>query len=160
MNSRFEKYLKSLQSGEADQAVEDVLSELHRSFASLSQDEQKFAELLLHDIQSGNLVIESSKTFRDCITEYQARAKNREVDALADVLDVDKSMLLALMNTNVNQNNLNEYGRFDDLTDTVDFEKAKVYLEQRDKESLPPFRVKIRVSNLLKDFIIQGGFEI
>lgn len=42
MNSRFTKYLKMLQSGEES---EEVLDDLHKSFATLTQEEQKYANL-------------------------------------------------------------------------------------------------------------------
>ena len=42
MNSRFEKYLKVLQSGD-EKAMEATLADLHRSFASLSQEDQRIA---------------------------------------------------------------------------------------------------------------------
>ncbi len=48
MNSNFEKWLKCLEQDDEDLAA--AREELHRSFASLSQDDQRFAELFLHDV--------------------------------------------------------------------------------------------------------------
>lgn len=157
MNSRFDKYLKVLQSGD-EQAKEATLAELHRSFSSLSQEEQKIAEIFLHDIQRGDVQIDAHSTFRDYLADYQAKAKNREIDTLVARLGVDKVKLVALMNTHVTQANLNEFGRFDDLKATVDQQKAKTYFEGLESKDLPLFRVNIRTANLLQDFIIQGGF--
>lgn len=47
MNSRFKKYIKALQAGEE---IAAVLDELHKSFASLTQEEQKYANIFLHDV--------------------------------------------------------------------------------------------------------------
>jgi type I restriction enzyme R subunit len=157
MNSRFDKYLKVLQSGN-EQAKETTLAELHRSFSSLSQEEQKIAEIFLHDIQRGDVQIDAHRTFRDYLADYQAKAKNREVDTLVARLGVNKMKLLALMNTHVTKTNLNEYGRFDDLKATVDQQKAKTYFEGLEGKELPLFRVNIRTAKLLQDFITQGGF--
>ena len=157
MNSRFDKYLKVLQSGD-EQAKEATLAELHRSFSSLSQEEQKIAEIFLHDIQRGDVQIDAHRTFRDYLADYQAKAKNREIDTLVARLGVDKVKIVALMNTHVTQANLNEFGRFDDLKATVDQQKAKTYFEGLESMELPLFRVNIRTANLLQDFIIQGGF--
>ena len=159
MNSRFDKYLKVLQSGN-EQAKETTLAELHRSFSSLSQKEQKIAEIFLHDIQRGDVQIDTHRTFRDYLADYQAKAKNREIDTLVARLGVDKVKLVALMNTHVTEANLNEFGRFDDLKATVDQQKAKTYLkglEGFEGKELPLFRVNIRTAKLLQDFIIQGG---
>lgn len=156
MNSRFDKYLKVLQSGN-EQAKETTLAELHRSFSSLSQEEQKIAEIFLHDIQRGDVQIDAHRTFRDYLADYQAKAKNHQIDTLVTLLDVDKAKLVALMNTHVTEANLNEFGRFDDLKATVDQQKAKTYFEGLEGKELALFRVNIRTAKLLQDFIIQGG---
>ena len=155
MNSRFEKYLKVLQSGN-EEAKENTLAELHRSFSSLSQDEQKIAEIFLHDIQRGDVQIDAHHTFSDYLTDYQAKAKNDQVEALVALLGVDKAKLVALMNTHVTEANLNEFGRFDDLKATVDQQKAKNYFEGLEGTPLPLFRINMRTAKYLQDFIIQG----
>lgn len=160
MNSRFEKYLKVLQTGGDEEARDATLAELHRSFSSLSQEEQRIAEIFLHDIQRGDVQIDSDRTFRDYLTDYQAKAKDHEIEAIVNVLGVDKAKLSALMATTITDANINEYGRFDDLKATIDKLKAKVYFESLEGEKLPPFKVNIKSAQLLRDFIIQGGFEI
>lgn len=159
MNSRFEKFLKVLQSGD-ELAKEATLAELHRSFTSLSQEDQKIAEIFLHDIQRGDVEIDPNRSFRDYLTDYQAKAKNKEVEAIVKYLGIDAGKLTALMNTNTNEANLNDYGRFDELKATIDKQKAKAYFEALEGEAIPPFKVNIKAANLLHDFVIQGGFEI
>ena len=73
---------------------------------------------------------------------------------------LDEAKLRNLMNTNVTELNINEYGRFDELKGTVDKSKAKEYFEKLEGATLPPFKINIRVHNLLQEFIIRGGFEI
>ncbi|MDD3815436.1 MAG: HsdR family type I site-specific deoxyribonuclease [Desulfocapsaceae bacterium] len=156
MNSRFEKYLKTLQGGDAD-TIQKTLSELHRSFASLTQEEQKFADIFLHDIQRGDVVIDSARPFKEYITEYRTQAKNREIDAIVQLLGLDEAKLIALMNTNITEVNINEYGRFIELRATVDQQKAKAYFESVEGQSIPLYKVNIKTANLLKKFIIKGG---
>ncbi len=159
MNSRFQKYLKVLQSG--DQAAkETTLADLHRSFASLSQEEQKLAGIFLHDIQRGEVKIDPDRTFRDYLNDYKTQAKNKEVAAIVKCLGIDEEKLTALINANVTAANLNDYGRFDDLKATIDKDKAKAYFEALAGERLPPHKVNIRASNLLTKFILEGGFEV
>lgn len=156
MNSRFEKYLRVLQSGD-EQARESTLADLHRSFTSLSQEDQKLAEIFLHDIQRGDVQIDANRTFRDYLADYQDKAKNDQVDTLIARLGVDKTKLVALMNTHVTKANLNEFGRFDDLKATVDQQRAKTYFEGPEGKELPLSKVNIRAAKLLEDFILQGG---
>jgi len=116
MNSRFEKFLKILkQDGDDSEEIQKTLDELHKSFATLTQEEQKYAHIFLHDVQSGNLTINIKKTFREYITEYQANAKNSEIHDIAQLLGLDEAKLRLLMNTGITAANLNDYGRFDDL---------------------------------------------
>lgn len=161
MNSRFEKYLKELKQDNIDeQQLQRTLDELHRSFATLTQEEQKYANIFIHDVQSGNVEIEDGKSFRDYITEYRFRAKNEQVFQLANALGVDILKLESLMNANVTEANINEFGRFDDLKETVDRDKAKAYFEALEGKNIPAFRLSIKIEKLLKDFILRGGFDI
>lgn len=159
MNSRFAKYLKELQSGD-EHAKETTLAELQRSFSSLSQEEQKHAGIFLHDIQRGDVEIEPDRTFRDYLCDYQAKAKKKEVEDLVGRLGIDAQKLRALMNSSITEANLNDYGRFDALRETIDNAKAKAYFEALEGQPLPDFRVNIKASLLLRQFILAGGFEL
>lgn len=159
MNSRFEKYLKVFQSGDTA-AQEATLSELQRSFASLSQEEQKIAAIFLRDIQRGDVIIDPMSSFRDYLTDYKIQAKNEEIDAIVKYLGIDADKLMALMNTRITEANLNEYGRFDELKATIDKQKAKTYFESLEEQTIAPYKVNIKVADLLRNFIIQGGFEL
>jgi len=160
MNSRYEKYLKTLnQAGADNDQIQQALDELHKSFASLTQDEQKFANIYLHDVQSGNATIEGGN-LQERITAYQFKAKNAEIDHISQTLGLDEAKLRKMMNSGITESNINEYGRFDDLKNTVDKYKAKEYFEKLEGKSIQAFRINIRVQKLLQDFIIGGGFEI
>ncbi len=161
MNSRFEKYLKTLKQEDADsEQVQKTLDELHKSFASLSQEEQKYANIFIHDVQGGNINIDPTKSFREYVTEYQFNAKNQEIYNISQILGLNEDKLRDMMNTSISESNINEYGRFDELKGSVDKAKAKVFFEKQEGIKIPPFKVNIRVHNLLKEFIISGGFEI
>jgi type I restriction enzyme R subunit len=160
MNTRFEKFLKVLKDGGDEAAQAATLAELHRSFSSLSQEEQKVAEIFLRDVQRGDVQIDPTRTFRDYLSDYQARAQDKQVAAIVECLGVDKKKLVALMNASTSEANLNEYGRFDVLKETIDKAKAKAYFEALEGGKLPPFKVNIKTAQLLRDFINQGGFEL
>jgi hypothetical protein len=104
--------------------------------------------------------LDPKRTFRDYLTDYQAKAQNKEVEALVRILGIDANKLAALMNTNITEANLNEYGRFDDLKATIDKQKAKAYFEALERNAIPAFKVNIKADGLLRRFILKGGFEI
>ena len=161
MNSRFEKYLKTLKNEEGDSdLIQQTLDELHKSFASLTQVEQKYANLFLHDVQSGDVTIESGNTLRESITAYQSKAKNAEIDHLSQVFGLDESKLRNMMNSGISESTINDYGHFDDLKDTVDKNKAREYFEKLEGTMIPLSKINFKVQTLLQKFIISGGFEI
>lgn len=159
MNSRFDKYRKIIDSGDTVE-IEKTLNELHKSFATLSQEEQKYANIFIHDIQNGDIQVDSSKTFREYVALYQANAENSQIMKLVELFGLDNEKLKEMINLNVTESNINDYGRFDDLKNSVDKEKAKAYFEEIEGCTLPLPKVNIKVHNLLKDFILKGGYEI
>lgn len=158
MNSNFDKWLKALNEG--DEALDAASKELHRSFASLSQEEQRLAELFLHDVERGDVVPESGKTLRDYITAYGRRKKDGQISAVVQALGVDGSMLRELMGLDLSEANLNEYGRFDRLKESVDKTAAKAYFEAVEGAPVPPFKVNMKAAALLKRFVLEGGFDM
>lgn len=162
MNSRFEKYLKILHTdGAGAEELKKAEEELHKTFATLSQEEQKFANIFLHDIQSGDIVVTAGKTFKEYVIEYCSRAKDDQIHRLAVyALGLDEIMLRNMMAQHITEDNINEFGRFDALKATVDKDRARAYFEAITGQKLPIPKVNVRVDKLLRDFIIQGGFEI
>ena len=161
MNSRFEKYLKALHSDEVSEDLkEQALNELHKSFATLNQEEQKYANIFLHDVQRGDVFVEEGKTLRDYITEYQFKAKNDQIHRFADTIGIDEDKLRCMMELKLTETNINEFGRLDELKNTIDKSKAKAYFENKEGIKLNPPKVNIRVDKLVREFILKGGFEI
>lgn len=160
MNSRFRKYLKELNKGSSPEVVEKALSELHQSFASLSQEDQKYANIFLHDVQSGEVDVQEDKTLRDYINEYKYNAKNDQTHKFAETFGLDEDKLRSMMELNLNELNINEFGRLDDLKKSVDKQKARAYFESVEGTKVLPHKVNIRMDSLLRKFILSGGFEL
>lgn len=157
MNSRFKKYLKALQDGEETAAV---LDELHKSFATLTQEEQKYANIFLHDVQTGDVKVEEGKTLRDYITEYMASAKNDQIHRFSVAIGVDENELRSFMQAKVTEANINEFGRFDRLKATVNVDTAKAYFEKLEGAPVKKFKVPMKIDQILRKFILEGGFDI
>jgi type I restriction enzyme R subunit len=169
MNSRFDKYLKTIQKDAASSKdIQKIVDELHKSFATLTQEEQKFANIFLNDVQRGDVKPEQGKTFREYITEYLAAAKIAQINEIVSVLGSTqdeniaafKSKLSRMMNAGVTAANINEFGRFDDLKNCVDKAKAKVYFEELEGVSISAFKVNMKVDKLVEEFILSGGFDL
>ena len=158
MNVNFVKWLKALNDGDA--GLKAASEELHRSFASLPQDEQRLAELFLHDVERGDAVLEEGKTLRDYITAYGRREKDGQFDRMVEALGVDRELLVEMAGLNLTETNLNEYGRFDRLKESVDRALARAYFEGVEGAPVAPFKVNVKAADLLKRFVLEGGFEL
>lgn len=157
MNSRFKKYLVALQTGvDVDKAKEEVA----KTFSTLSQGEQKYANIFLHDIESGLIVVEEGKTLKDYITEYQEKAKNDQIHKFSIKIGVDETQLRNLMKLNINEDNINEFGRFDKLKETVNKKVAKIYFDTLDSTNYPIFKINQKIDEILRKFILEDGFEV
>lgn len=154
MNTRFNKYLKALQNGEK---TADVLNELHKSFAMMTKEEQKHAHMFLLDVQRGDVVVEKSKSLSDYIVEYQDKDRSDRIHRFATAIGVDETQLHDFMNRHITEDNINDYGLFDRLKETVDRNTAQQYFENLEGKPIKPFRVPSKVDRALRRFIIGGG---
>jgi type I restriction enzyme, R subunit len=159
MNSNFVKYLKALEHGSTDEQNK-TKNELHHSFATLSQEEQKFAYLFLHDIERGEAKLVEEKSLRDYITDYRVRNKNDQIQQFADIFGFDVAKLKAVMNLDKYKEKPDEFGRLHSIKNSFDLDKAKKYFESTTSEILSDFQVHIKFASFLNEFISQGGFNL
>lgn len=161
MNSRFEKYLKLLrQDGSSEELIQQAKTELHKTFATLIQEEQKYANIFLHDIERGDVVMEEGKTLRDYITAYRYRAKDDQIHHFALTFGLEEEKLRNMMGLNLDEGTINEFGRLDELKKSVDKTKAKSFFETLEQTKLIPPKVNMKTDQLIRKFILSGGFEI
>lgn len=159
MDSKFKQYVKRLtQEHVTPEELADLKKEVHSSFAGLSREDQGFAEMLLDDIASGNITLESGLALQDYIARYKTRALARSVDLAVAAFGLDRRMLERILGSGtVTEGNLNEYGRFDRLLASVDRAKAKQYLERALGQALSIPAYNAKVTAVLKEFLLSGG---
>lgn len=159
LNRKFHQYVRSLQQGNATpEERERLLSDLHGSFAGLSQEDQSFARLLLDDINAGNVTLEPDRTLQDYIAQYKTAARNRDIDTAVRAFGLARDALVEILQGGrVTEENLNEFGRFDRLLRSVDRSRAKVYLETALGRPLDPIAYRTTLTRVLKEFILSGG---
>lgn len=164
MNEKFDKWLKRMQgsnggaSSEAE--IDEMLDDLHASFASLTVEQQRYAEMVIQAAQSFDLQIKRGMSFIDYINEYQSKGKAGQLQALVDAVGVDRALLKDLMAQHVTEANINEYGRLDALKSTCDQKLARAYFEKKEGLPVPPFRVAMKLDKLLREFVLSGGFDL
>ena len=160
MNSRFDKYLKELRKDVLDEdRLQKLLDEVHKSFAFLSQEEQRYANQFLHDVQTGNLKYNICKSFHDYIIDYMNKAQEGKILALAQNLGLDAALLKEMADARLTEHNIDEFGRFTRLKASVNRVLAKAYFQQREGTAITPPRINMKIDEILRHFILTGEIE-
>lgn len=155
LDSRFEKYLKARKDNLPAEELAALLEELHASFARLPREDQEYANLWLHDMISGDAVLEDGKTVMDYVNDYKRSHQDRQIGQLVWAVGVDEAQVRALLLAGVSEATIDEFGRFTALKGTVDSERAKRYFEQREGRTMSPFFVNREVEKLLRAFVLR-----
>ncbi len=158
INSKFVKFIKNLYtSGPGSEFTKEALKELHKTFATLSQKEQRTATVILHDIQCGDLHLSPGKTIYDYITEYQLRELHKQIMVLAEATGLNASQLEHILNRGVNEQNLNEFNQFEDLKLTLNQVKTREFIARVEGAEVPSRLVIPKADQILRDFILDAG---
>lgn len=156
LDSRFEKYVKALQTGEE---VDAVLVDLHKCFAELSQEDQRCAQNFLTDVQQGNVAVEPGKSFLEYVAEYRRVDKISKVKICAEALGLDWEALWEFIEQYKKGTNVYSYPAYTKLEESVDKEKARTFLEKQEGRRLLPPQVATRAVIYLKGFIEKGDWD-
>lgn len=158
INAQFNIYKKTLLNGNQLEK-EKALKELHNSFALLSNKEQKYAKLFLHALENGEVKLEDGKTFKDYITEYEVNDFNNAVSSIALGLGLNIYKLKKMLDLHLTSENINEFGRYDDLMNDLDIDKAKTYFEQKLGRTVTKREARMNADKEIRTFILNGGFD-
>lgn len=161
MNSRFDKFYKLWKQGGYDQATFDnTLAALHKSFGMLSPEEQKYANMFIRDIQSGDIQVDPSKSFRDYISEYMRREEDSRIAKMVRRLGCYAEKLREFLDRKVSETNYNDGNRFNELVETVDRDRARHFFMAVEKTDYKEYRLEMLIYNYLKHFILTGGQDL
>ena len=158
MNSKFKKFMSLRHDEVGEELIEQAKVELYKSFAMLSDEEQGYAQIIIRDIQLGELTPEENKTFNDYITEYMCRQRDNQIFRFASCFGLDESQLKEMMALRLTDVTINEFGRFDRLKESADMEKVKIYFKKQFGE-ISVFKIRQKFDDLLHAFIVSGGFD-
>lgn len=155
IDSKFIKFVKNLYtSGPGSEHVKVAEAELHNAFASLNQRDQRTAQRILHDIESGDLRLSPGKTIYDYILDYQKRECDQQVYTLSEATGMNITKLKELISKDTNEQNINEQGRFDELIRTLDKVKAVDFLKKVTGQDVPKRFVITNMSSIVRRFIL------
>lgn len=160
MDSKFKKYMLLLEIDGASQSeVDEALDDLHRLFLTLSPEKQKVANEIVFEIRTGTLKLDPDRSLGDYINERLSNTRDTYINELIELLGLDKQKFLKIMNSSRNSSNINEFGMFDDVWNTLDKDKAKKFYEDITGLTVSKFSVVNKIQKLLKAFILSDGFD-
>ena len=160
INSKFQRFIKRLYAeGPGSEPTKEALQELHKTFASLPQKDQRTAILILHDIQRGDLRPEAGKTIQDYINEYQLKELHKQIVILSEATGVNISMMETLMLDSPTEETLNAFNRFEELRLTLDPQKTRTFISHVEDVEPKPRMVLSKGAKLLKDFILDADMR-
>ncbi len=155
MNSRFKKFLKDLsQPNITEEKLEQIRTEFSKSFSILSVEDQLIAKTIIYDINVRNIKLDNNKSFMDYIVEYKITETDKQINEIHNNLGADKELLKKFIESKVTEQNINEFGRFDKLRNSVDKQKAQEYFETVKGTKLSNFQVSIEIDKFLRDYIL------
>lgn len=64
------------------------------------------------------------------------------------------------MDKHVTSENINAFGQYDELVRDVKIDVAKQYFDKVEGKDIPKRKVRAKLDDLLRKFLLQGGFEI
>ena len=157
IDSKFQRFIKNLyMTGPGSDLTKKALEELHKTFASLSQQDQRTALIILHDIQRGDLTLEIGKTLQDYIAQYQRNELRKQILILSEATDLNASALQNIIESDVTEDNLNEFNRFEDLKQTLNLVKSRAFLAKVWGTEFPARMTIPKMDELLTSFILDS----
>lgn len=107
--------------------------------------------------------------FKDIISELNGyikdlsepdKEKTDQIHSFAVVFGLDEKLLKSMIQLNLTEANINEFGRFDKLKQSVNKDNAKAFLEKVEGTTIIPPKVNMKVDKILRNFILTGDKDI
>jgi type I restriction enzyme R subunit len=84
---------------------------------------------------------------------------NDELHNFAIKLGIDENALKYFLSLNVNEQNIDEFGRFEKLKQTINMDIAQRYFEKIEGMEIPRRKIHPKIDKILREFILNGGAE-
>lgn len=159
MNSKFELFLKLLQGGYDQEVVDEALKDLHKSYSMLSQEEQRCADIFIHDVRAGNISLNPNKSFREYISDMMKAAENDRIRRVVRRLGCYERLLREMMQQKVTEETIESHGKYKELKDSVDKKKATDFFIIVERNDFQKERLAMYVDLYLRSFILSGGVD-
>ncbi|MCH0205158.1 restriction endonuclease subunit R, partial [Enterococcus faecium] len=147
LNTNFKKYMNIKEERDSN-LIQSLLNDLHRTFAQLPVELQPYAEMILNDVNNGELVIKEGWEFTDYLNEYQLSEEDDFIQDLVDSTNINEALLREMLDLRLTEVNINEYSRFDKLKSSVNVGHFSGYIEKNLGKMVIPIKVNMLIDRL------------
>jgi len=126
-----------------DQAkLDELKQDIHQLFNSLRENDRRIAEMILLDIQRGDLG--HIDDFSTVLDQYRNSKENQGISAFVDTLGIDREMFIKLLNQHVlGKDDWQDYGLLEKLTKSADNDLVRdAFLSERVNEKPTALKLK------------------
>ncbi|NTO22743.1 restriction endonuclease subunit R [Enterococcus faecium] len=159
LNTNFKKYMNIKEERDSN-LIQSLLNDLHRTFAQLPVELQPYAEMILNDVNNGELVIKEGWEFTDYLNEYQLSEEDDFIQDLVDSTNINEALLREMLDLRLTEVNINEYSRFDKLKSSVNVGHFSGYNEKNLGKMVIPIKVNMLIDRLLRAFLLEDVFDV
>ena len=117
--------MKDLEAAEYEELKAAAITEIKKNLGMLTEIQQKYAKLVLNDIENGTLTVEQDKRFLDYIHEYMEKVRKSNIALYSEKLGMDSDLLYTLY-TEYNSGDVDTL-KLETLKKTVNKDLLKAY---------------------------------
>ena len=160
MESNFIKYVKEIQLyGSQAEKAQEMLNILRQSFSTLTQQDQKTANIIINDIQRGDLIIKENDTLTDLINQYRTTTIEREINKFCSKWLIPEDKFRDSYSQYTISEDINKYGSLDKLINCIDKTKVAEKLSNERNQKIPPYIASRELYKAITNFIKSGCTE-
>ncbi len=160
MESNFIKYVKEIQLyGSQAEKAQEMLNILRQSFSTLTQQDQKTANIIINDIQRGDLIIKENDTLTDLINQYRTTTIEREINKFCSKWLIPEDKFRDFYSQYTISEDINKYGNLDKLINCIDKTKVAEKLSNERNQKIPPYIASRELYKAITNFIKSGCTE-
>lgn len=165
LNAKMSQLQQALRAARPKEELDNLRSEVQRTYARLPQDDQAVARMILQDIETGKIEVSEHKTFSDWLNDYKSSTQDSFVDELVTATgvnadEVNKILVLSGTPTNGGVAYYEQFGLLKHLIETVDRSKFSEWLKVTHGVDVAPWYVQGFARQLFEKFFDNEGFDI
>lgn len=159
-DEHFQNFVKTVHEDKTKEEIDAALDSLHSAYPHLSSEDQKAVDHVVAGIRSGKVEIRDGWSWFDYVNHLREKKFREQVEMTAKCFGVDAAKLSSLVRQKPSEEDVNEYGRFDELLADLDRDQARRSLERLSGHEVKAREVVRVADSVLRRFVVEGGCDL